>query len=56
MGEKLRQYGHKIKQYDTDNGVFKSKEFMQDIQKLNQSIDSSRTGSHHQNGIAEKAI
>jgi hypothetical protein len=48
--------GAQISSYHGDNGVFKSKEFTQSLQSLDQSIHLSGIGAHHQNGVAERAI
>ena len=48
--------GRKVKQYHSDNGVFRSKEFQADLKLHHQTIDFSGVGAHHQNGVAERAI
>jgi hypothetical protein len=48
--------GFKIKSFVSDNGIYKSKEFRDDLQRKNQTIRFSGVGAHHQNGIAERAI
>ena len=50
------QYGIKIRRYHTDNGIFKSKAFMNDVDENYQTIDFCGLDAHHQNGIAEWAI
>jgi hypothetical protein len=52
----LEQCGRKVKHYHADNGIFKSAEFKESIQILNQKITFSGVGAHHQNGKAERAI
>ena len=54
--EDLNQFRYKVKRYHTDNGVFKSKEFQENLKLQNQTIDFSGTGAHHQNGVAKRAI
>lgn len=49
-------YGVEIKKYCTDNGVYTSKEFIDEIKKNNQSIRFSGVGGNHHNGVAENAI
>ena len=46
--------GKKIKSYHGDNGVFKSNEFGADL--VDQELDLSGVGAHHQNGVAEYSI
>jgi hypothetical protein len=48
--------GVKIKTYHGDNGVFKSKEFMDSLTKSDQELKVSGVGAHHQNGVAKRAI
>jgi hypothetical protein len=45
-----------IQNYRGDNGVYKTKEFMDDLEQRNQTMRFSGVGAHHQNGIAERAI
>ena len=47
--------GVQVKQYQTDNGVYTSKEFMQTLSDENQTIRLSGVGGHHHNA-AENAI
>ena len=39
--------------YQSDNGIFPSVDFMEEINKGLQNITFSGVGAHHQNGIAE---
>ena len=48
--------GVSIKLYSSDNGVYKSKHFMNDLIKKGQVIWRSRVGGGHHNGVAECAI
>lgn len=48
--------GIKIKSFHTDNGVFKSQQFRDNLNELQQNITFSGVGAHHQNGIAERHI
>ena len=50
------QYGVVIDSYHTDNGIFKSKRFLQEIYDNSQSIRFSGVGAKWQNGVAEGAI
>ena len=45
-----------IKGYHTDNGIFNSSEFMEELFKKQQKIRFSGAGASHQNGAAERAI
>jgi len=51
-----RLCGVRVTSYHGDNGIFKSKEFTQALQSLDQTINLSGIGAHHQNGVAERAI
>jgi transposase InsO family protein len=51
-----RTHGVSIKHYHADNGRFKDKAFMKEIEDQRQSISFIEVGAHHQNGIAEKRI
>ena len=42
--------------YHTDNGVFTSVEFQDELAKLGQDMTFSGVGAHHQNAVAERAI
>ena len=48
--------GVKIKKYHADNGIFNSHDFVAHINAMEQEIDFSGVGAHHQNGVAERAI
>ena len=52
----LAQYGFKVQTYHSDNGIFQSKEFQQDLKLRKQTIDFSGSGAHHHNGVAKQAI
>ena len=45
-----------IKVYHTDNGIFNSSEFMEELLKKQQKIRFSGSGSSYQNGATERAI
>ena len=47
---------HNVQGWHSDNGVFKSKEFMEDVEARGQKIDFSGVGAKHQNGKAERAV
>ena len=51
-----RRNGISILSYRGDNGVYKSKAFMDDLNRFGQTIDFAAVGGHHQNGVAERAI
>ena len=51
--------GVKVQKYHGDNGVFKSKEFLDSLTKTpdpDQEFKFSGVGAHHQNGVAERNI
>ena len=48
--------GFHIKQYHSDNGIFASKDFKSDCDRLKQKYSFSGVGAHHQNGVAERNI
>lgn len=50
------QGGVQILGYRGDNGIYRSRDFTNDLLRLGQSIKFSGVGAHHQNGIAERAI
>ena len=52
----LAQYGRKVKQYRGDNGIYRSKEFLDELSIRDQTIEFCGVGAHHQNGVAERAI
>ena len=45
-----------IKEYHTDDGIFNSSEFMEELLKKQKNIRFSGDGTSHQNGAAERAI
>jgi hypothetical protein len=50
------QAGVSIKEYHTDNGVFKAQEFMNELSTKGQGIRFSGVSAHFQNGAAENGI
>ena len=48
--------GITVKSYVTDNGIYTSKDFLDELSKKDQTIRLSGVGAHHQNGVAENAI
>jgi transposase InsO family protein len=54
--QQARGCGVEVEHYHTDNGVFTSKKFEEELTAERQSADRSATGAHHQNGNAERAI
>ena len=48
--------GIQIKNYVSDNGIFTSSVFQNDIARKDQHLHLSGVGAHHQNGVAERAI
>ena len=51
-----RKNGVSIKKYHTDNGTFDSVAFRTELETLEQDLDFSGVGAHHQNGVAERGI
>ena len=45
-----------IKGYHTDNGIFNSSEFMEELLKKQQKIRFSGAGASYQNGAAERSV
>jgi hypothetical protein len=54
--QEAKTCGVRVLSYHRENGIFKSKEFSDALQSLNQTIRFSGIGAHHQNGVAERAI
>ena len=52
----MRSLGTYFKSYRVDNGVFASKDFIQNIKVNDHHITFSSIGAHLQNGVAERAI
>ena len=52
----LLNFGHEVKGYLGDNGVYKSNEFRNELRLRGQEIEFCGLGAHHQNGIAKRAI
>ena len=50
------QVGVSVKNYQTDNGVYTSQEFLKELTDSDQGIKHSGVGGHHHNGAAENAI
>ena len=48
--------GVMIRTYHTDNGVFTTKSFVQELDSKEQNAKICGVGAHHQNGIAEAAV
>ena len=48
--------GVMVQTHHTDNGVFKSKDFIAEITKHDQDLKFCGIGMHHQNGVAESSI
>jgi hypothetical protein len=48
--------GVSIRNYHEDNGVYKSADFLKDLNNKNQTIRYSGVGAHHQSGVVERAI
>ena len=48
--------GVEVKSYNSDNGIYTSKEFMKELVKKGQGLKLSGVGAHHHNGVAENAI
>ena len=45
-----------VQSYQSDNGIFTSTDFMDEVNKGLKNITFSGVGAHHQNGIAERGI
>ena len=54
--QEVGRCGRAVKAYRTDNGVFKSREFADELRSNGQGITFSATGAHFQNGVAERSI
>jgi hypothetical protein len=52
----IRSCGVTVEEYHGDNGIFRAKEFREELMKHGQSIDFSGVGAQHQNGVAERNI
>ena len=50
------QLGITVKNYQTDNGVYTSQEFLKELIESGQGLKHSGVGGHHHNGPAENAI
>ena len=48
--------GIDIKTYQTDNGIYTSRQFMAELNEKGQGIKHSGVGGHHHNGVAENGI
>ena len=53
---KAKEHGVESKHFHTDNGIFKSKAFVEALKDNCQMISKLGIGAHHQNGVAEWAI
>ena len=56
LEREAQSQGVVIKGYHTDNGIFNSSEFMEELLKKQQKIRFNGAGASHQNGSAERAI
>ena len=54
--KKLLDMGVLVQSYQSDNGIFTSSDFMEEINKGLQNITFIGVGTHHQNRIAERGI
>ena len=50
------KFGTDVLGYRADNKIFNSKDFKNDCEDLRQTLDFCGVGTHHQNGVAERAI
>lgn len=48
--------GITVLHYHTDNGVFTSSEYQDELTKMAQGLTLSGVGAHHQNAVVEQAI
>lgn len=51
-----KKHGVTVKHYHAANDLFCTENFMQDLEKHDQTISLAGFGAHHQNGTAEKQI
>jgi GAG-pre-integrase domain len=51
-----RESGVVVQQYQANNGIFRSKDFGNDLTALRQMSTFAGVGAHHQNGVAERSI
>ena len=49
------EHGVELKRFHMDNGIFKSKAFVEALKDNYQMITKLGIGAHHQNGVAERA-
>ena len=49
------EHGVKLQHFRLDNQPFDSQEFHEDLEDNDQTVSFSGVGSHHQNGVAERA-
>ena len=54
--QEMHSMGVTVVHYHTDNGVFTSRAFQDELAKLSQGLSLSGVGAHHQNAMAERAI
>ena len=54
--QRAEDVGVKILAYRGDNGIYKSKEFKDDLAKRGQTIAYSGLGTYAQNGVAERGV
>ena len=52
----MASMGVTIVNYHSDNGVFTSAQFQDELAKMGQDLTLSSVGAHHQNAVAEQAI
>ena len=50
------KHGVTIKQYHSDNGIFKSQEWQEHCKQMHQTLTFAGVNAHHQNGRAERRI
>jgi len=53
---KAKEHGVIVRHYHTDNGIFSSKAFMNEVHLVGQTMSFCAVNAHHQNGKAEKKI
>ena len=51
-----KSHGVQVQHYHADNGIFASKQFVNEVQRKGQTISFCAVNAHHQNGVAEKKI
>ena len=56
LDREAHSLGFKLRKFLSDNGIFKAKDFLNDLRRRGQTFRFSGVGAKHQNGIAENSI